>query len=49
MWILEKMKEYKTVEESFMVAQKLSSEAKEVILEDESLVAILDTMIQRSY
>jgi octaprenyl-diphosphate synthase len=48
-WIQQKMAEHKTVEESFALAQKLSNEAKEVLSDDPELVAILDTMIKRSY
>jgi len=48
-WILKKMQEYKTIEKSFMLAKQLSNEAKEVLKEDEELVAILESMIQRSY
>ena len=48
-WIKTKMAEYKTVEKSFELAQQLSNEAKEAIQEDETLVAILDTMIQRRF
>jgi len=48
-WIQEKMSEYKTVEKSFALAQKLSDEAKERVANDEALVNILDTMIKRSY
>ena len=48
-WIQEKMREYKTVEKSFALAQKLSDEAKERVANDEALVNILDTMIKRSY
>ena len=48
-WIQDKMSEYKTIEKSFAVAQKLSDEAKEALSNDEALVNILDTMIKRSY
>jgi len=48
-WIVTKMQEHKTIEQSFQLAQKLSQEAKEVLAEEEELVAILDTMIKRSY
>jgi len=48
-WIQEKMSEYKTVEKSFALAQKLSDEAKERVANDEALVNILDTMMKRSY
>ncbi|WP_457750037.1 polyprenyl synthetase family protein [Sulfurimonas sp.] len=48
-WMQTKMKEHKTVEKSFKLAQKLSDEAKAAMSEDEDLVNILDTMIKRSY
>jgi octaprenyl-diphosphate synthase len=48
-WILQKMKEHKTVEKSFELAKKLSDEAKEIIKNDTQLVSILEAMIQRSY
>ena len=48
-WILKKMQEHKTIEKSFELAQKLSKEAQEVLVDEEELVAILDTMIKRSY
>ncbi len=48
-WIQDKMSEYKTIEKSFVLAQKLSDEAKEALSNDEALVNILDTMIKRSY
>ena len=49
LWIQQKMAEYRTIEQSFELAQKLSDEAKKVLAEDEELVAILETMIKRSY
>ena len=48
-WIQEKMAEYKTVEKSFSLAQKLSQEAMSAVKDDVELVAILETMIKRSY
>ena len=48
-WIKEKMAEHKTVEKSFELAALLSDEAKSVMSNDEELVAILDSMIKRSY
>jgi len=48
-WIQQKMKEYKTVEKSFTLAQELSLEAMNAVKEDKELVTILETMIQRSY
>ena len=49
MWIKEMMAKYKTVEKSFMLAQKLSDEAKEVMSDDAELVMILETMIKRTF
>lgn len=48
-WIKEKMQEHKTIEKSFMLASKLSDEAMKAMSNDEELVAILQTMIKRSY
>ena len=48
-WIKSKMQQHNCVERSFALAVKLSEEAKEVVNGDEALIAILDTMIQRSY
>jgi octaprenyl-diphosphate synthase len=48
-WIKEKMQEHKSVERSFQLAQKLSNEAQEIMSDDADLVAILQTMIKRSY
>ncbi|WP_297441698.1 polyprenyl synthetase family protein [Sulfurimonas sp.] len=48
-WILTQMREHKTIEKSFKLAQKLSDEAKELVADDEDLVNILNTMIKRSY
>jgi octaprenyl-diphosphate synthase len=49
LWIKEQFSKYKTIEKSFKLAQKLSNEAKEAVGEDSDLIAILDTMIKRSY
>ena len=49
LWIQTKMKEHKTVEKSFELAQKLSLEAMNAVKDDNELVAILETMIKRSY
>jgi len=49
LWIKQKMKEHKSVEKSFMLAQKLSNEAMNAVKDDEELIAILQTMIKRSY
>ena len=48
-WIKMQMQTHKTVEKSFELAQKLSEEAMFAVKEDEALVTILKTMIQRSY
>ncbi len=48
-WIREKMKEHKTIEKSFELAQKLSNEAMNAMKDDVELVNILQTMIKRSY
>jgi len=48
-WIKSKMKEHKTVEKSFLLAQELSNEAQKAMSEDPELVAILETMIKRNY
>ena len=49
LWIKQMMKEHKTVEQSFELAQKLSHEAMQAVKDDNELVAILETMIKRSY
>ena len=48
-WIQTQMKKHLSVEKSFQLAQKLSHEAKESLSDAPQLVAILDTMIKRSY
>jgi octaprenyl-diphosphate synthase len=48
-WIKQMMAEHKTVEQSFELAALLSDEAKTVMSNDAELVAILDSMIKRSY
>ena len=48
-WIKHSMAQYKTIEQSFELAKKLSDEAKGVMQENPELVAILDTMIQRRF
>ena len=48
-WIKANMKHYQTIEKSFALAQKLSNEAQVAMKDDEELVAILETMIKRSY
>ncbi|MFA6196646.1 MAG: polyprenyl synthetase family protein [Sulfurimonas sp.] len=49
MWIKQKMSEFACVEKSFALATKLSNEAMQVMQDDEELVQILQTMIERSY
>lgn len=48
-WIQAMMKKHQTVEKSFSLAQKLSVEAMKAVEGDDDLVAILETMIKRSY
>lgn len=48
-WILQKIGEHKTIEKSFALAKQLSHEAMQAVADDEELVSILETMIQRSY
>lgn len=48
-WIRENMAHYQTIEKSFGLAQALSNEAQTAVKGDAELVAILDTMIKRSY
>jgi octaprenyl-diphosphate synthase len=48
-WIRQKMQEHKTIEKSFTLAKQLSLQAQQAVAGDEELVAILDTMIKRSY
>lgn len=48
-WIKDMMDKHKSVEKSFVLAQKLSNEAMEAVKDDVALVEILQTMIKRSY
>ena len=48
-WVQEKMQEHQSIVKSFKLAQTLSNEAAEAMKDDEALVNILETMIQRSY
>ena len=48
-WIQAKMKEHQSIERSFALAKALSDEAQNAMSDDAELVAILETMIQRSY
>ncbi len=49
LWIKEMMEKHNSVAKSFVLAQKLSNEAQEVLKDDVELVGILETMIKRSY
>lgn len=49
LWIKDEMKKHKSVEQSFILAQKLSDEAMESVKDDVALVEILQTMIKRSF
>ena len=48
-WIKSQMAEYKSIEKAFALALELSQEAKNAVDGDTELIAILDTMIKRSY
>ncbi|MBL0707614.1 MAG: polyprenyl synthetase family protein [Sulfurimonas sp.] len=49
LWIKEKMREHKSIERSYELAQKLSDEAMLCVKDDIELIEILKTMIKRSY
>jgi octaprenyl-diphosphate synthase len=49
MWLKAKLKEHKTVERSYALARKLSDEAKAAVSDEPELVAIIETMMERSY
>lgn len=49
LWIKTKMKEHKSIEKSYELAQKLSHEAMRAVKDDVELIDILKTMIKRSY
>lgn len=49
LWIKTKMQEHNSIDKSFELAKKLSSDAMLAIKGDEELVEILQTMIKRSY
>ena len=49
LWIKNKMNLHKSIERSFTLAQTLSHEAMQAVQEEGELVAILETMIKRSY
>ena len=48
-WIKAKMKEHKSVERSYALAQKLSDKAISAISGDERLVGIIESMMKRSF
>lgn len=48
-WIQARMHKHGCVLQSFELAKKLSDEAMQAVADDKELVAILETMIQRSY
>ncbi|MCK9491359.1 MAG: polyprenyl synthetase family protein [Sulfurimonas sp.] len=49
LWIKIKMQEHGSIEKSFLLAKKLSSDAMDAVKGDEELTKILQTMIKRSY
>ncbi|WP_321778602.1 polyprenyl synthetase family protein [Sulfurimonas sp.] len=49
LWIKAKMKEHKSIEKSYELAQTLSNEAMLAVKDDVELIEILKTMIKRSY
>ncbi len=48
-WIKAKMKEHKSVERSYALAQELSDKAIAAVAEDERLVGIIESMMKRSF
>ncbi len=48
-WIKAKMKEHKSVERSYALAQKLSDKAIAAVAGDERLVGIIESMMKRSF
>ena len=48
-WILAKMKEFGSIEKSFVLAQTLSDEAQNAMSDDVELAMILQTMIKRNF
>ena len=48
-WIKSKMKEHKSVERSYALAQKLSDKAIAAVCGDERLVGIIESMMKRSF
>ena len=48
-WIKSKMKEHKSVERSYALAQELSNKAINAVSGDTRLVGIIETMMKRSY
>ncbi len=49
LWIQNMMKDNKSIERSFKLAQTLSHEAMQAVKNDKELVSILETMLKRSY
>ena len=48
-WIKAKMKEHKSVERSYALAQELSDKATSAVAGDERLIGIIDSMMKRSF
>ena len=48
-WIKEQMNKHKSIEKAYLVAQKLSQDAKEAVKGEQELIDILDKMIKRNY
>ena len=48
-WIKSKMKEHKSVERSYALAQKLSDKAIAAVAGDDRLVGIIESMMKRSF
>ncbi|MDD2789093.1 MAG: polyprenyl synthetase family protein [Sulfurimonas sp.] len=48
-WIQARMHKHGCILQSFELAKKLSNEAMQAVADDKELIAILETMIQRSY
>lgn len=48
-WITEQMQQHKTIERSYAVARQLSDEAVASVAGEAELIAIIDSMMERSY
>ena len=48
-WIKEQMHKHKSIEKAYLVAEKLSQDAKEAVKGEQELIDILDKMIKRNY